>query len=255
MAGQRANSVAHVFATPGAQHDGADEGRPTANAVYERGTGEVVEAHRVQPAAAPFPGADPGVDQAHVQHREDHERAQLDAFGHGAGNDSGRSCREHGLKQKVRPIRVAYVVSLRDARVVGAQPEAREAQKAVEVARVHQVKADVGVADNPEADDEGILEQDVDGVFLLRQPAFQRGETQVHDEDQAGAEHHPQIVGGENAHGHAFIGGRRCWRCFGGHSFSGRRCGYGVLGQGRCRREGDRERDEEQQGWKPFRSA
>ena len=170
-----------------------------------------------------------------------------------------RGSREHGLKQEIRPVGVTDVIGLRDAGIVGSQSEACETQEAVEVARIHQVEADIGITENPETDDKGVLEQDVDCVFLLCQPAFQCGKTQVHDEYQAGAEHHPQIVGREDAHGDGAFGcshwrGVNCRRV-GGGSFRSALRGFGVLSQGRCGCKGDGQRQDQQQGWQPFGKA
>jgi hypothetical protein len=44
---------------------------------------------------------------------------------------------------------------------------------------------------------ESVLEQDVGGVLGAGQPRLERGEAQVHDEHQARAQHHPDVVGGE----------------------------------------------------------
>ena len=50
-------------------------------------SGEVLEAHRVQPAAAPCPGADDRVDECGQHQGEDEERPELDPLGQRTGDD------------------------------------------------------------------------------------------------------------------------------------------------------------------------
>src|SRR5690606_10273130 len=58
-------AVLAVLAEARTEHPGADEGRPATHRVHHGGAGEVVEAHGVEEAAAPFPRAGHRVHEGH----------------------------------------------------------------------------------------------------------------------------------------------------------------------------------------------
>ena len=94
-----------VLADAGAKHCGAQQGDDAAHIVNGCGAGKIMEAHALQPAAAPHPMAADGVD-----HQRDHSGVnavsfEVGALGHGAGDDGGGRCAEHGLEHDVDPQR------------------------------------------------------------------------------------------------------------------------------------------------------
>ena len=73
------------------------------------------------------------------------------------------------------------------------------AEEAAEVTGVHQIEPANEVGQDAAADDEGVLEQDVGRVLRAGETRLHHGETEMHDEDQRGRHHHPDVVGREQA--------------------------------------------------------
>ena len=67
--------------------------------------GKVVEAHPLEPAAAPHPVAADGVDHQRNGCGVDAVGFEVGALGHGAGDDGGCRCAEDGLEHDVHPQR------------------------------------------------------------------------------------------------------------------------------------------------------
>jgi hypothetical protein len=126
---------------------------------------------------------------------------ELDAFGDGARDDRGGGRREHALEEEVGPIGVARVVNVGQGRdiVRGADAKTREAEPfAREVgARIHEVEAHQRVGQQADARDQRVLEEDVHRVLRLGESRFDGRKTKVHDEHEAGGQHHPDIIGGK----------------------------------------------------------
>ncbi len=89
------------------EHDDAGERRPAADAVHDGRSGEVPEAGRREPAAAPDPVAGDRIDERDEEEREHDEREVLDALGHRAGHDRGGRAGEHELEEELRVERDA----------------------------------------------------------------------------------------------------------------------------------------------------
>ena len=59
------------------------------------------------------------------------------------------------------------------------------------------VEADSGISDETDTDDPDVLENNVNGVFLLGQAGFEGGKSEVHDEDHGRGNDRPKHRGGE----------------------------------------------------------
>ena len=100
-------AVRRVLAEARPEHQDAGQRRPAADAVHDGRSGEIPEAGRRQPAAAPDPVAGDRIDERDQQKREDDEREVLDPFGHRAGHDRrGRSGKDE-LEEELREERNA----------------------------------------------------------------------------------------------------------------------------------------------------
>ena len=164
----------------------------------QRRSGKIVEAHLIQPAAAPLPAADPGIDKAHEKEREHKKTAKLDAPCDSSGNNGGAGGREHRLEQKIGPVGVSAVgIGYQASRALGrADTPARKTEPVpdAEFSGIHQVEAPHGISQQADGHDHCVLEQDVDRVLGLDQTRLQRGKAQMHDEHQKGRYHHPDVV-------------------------------------------------------------
>ena len=75
--------------------------------MHDGGTGEVLEAHLVEPAFPPCPGADNRVDDRRQNSRKGQERPQLHPLGQRPRHDRGCGGDKDHLKEPVRHGRVA----------------------------------------------------------------------------------------------------------------------------------------------------
>ena len=199
-----------VLADAGTEEHDAGEGGPAADGVDERGAGEVMEVHVGEPAAAPAPGADERIDQRDVDGGEDEVAGELDAFGDGTADDGGGGGGEHALEEEVRPVGVVAVVVVDGGAFRAVEPEAGEAEELAADpggSRIHEGEAADGVGEEADGGGQGVLEEDVVAVLGPCESGLDAGEAEVHDEDQAAAQHHPQVVHGE--HRLAWLGRRR----------------------------------------------
>ena len=175
--------------------------------MHQRRSREVVESSLVQPAAPPFPGTGDGVIQRDKQRREDEKARQFNTSCHGTGDDRRARRREHRLEEEVGVRRVAGAVGRTGERSiveflssVAQKIEAGELEvPAVTFTEgwIHQVEADDSVGQKSNADDHGVLEENVDRVLGPGQTTLQGGESEVHDEHQHAGDHDPQIVDSE----------------------------------------------------------
>ena len=125
---------------PGDDHGraGADEGADTADHVDAGGTGEIMEAQILEPAAAPDPVTGNRVDQEADEDRVDTIDGELRPFCHGARDNRRRSGTEDGLENQERHVREARVVSnveILDKRI-------RDTDDAVKVRAEHEAEAE-----------------------------------------------------------------------------------------------------------------
>ena len=154
-------AILGVFAKTRPEDHGTNERSPTTERVYEGRSREVIEAHRVEEAAAPFPGARYRVDESDEERREDHEGTELDSLCHGARDDRRGGRGEHRLEEEVGPVGIAAACvggGVGTFFETSTESEAREAEEATEVAGIHEVKANDEVGENAAANDEGVFE-------------------------------------------------------------------------------------------------
>ncbi len=123
------------------------------------------------------------------------EAAKLHALGDSTGHDGRGGGGKHGLEDEVAPPGVVVVGVGHHAHVfvVHGEPRAR-GEDAVEVARIHRVKAVEGVTEDANTHDGQILEENVDRVLRLGEAGLHRRETEVHDKHQGRRNEYPKIV-------------------------------------------------------------
>ena len=139
-------AVLVVLADAGTQQGRAQHGDDSADVVDGCRTGKVVEAHALEPAAAPHPVAADGVDHQRNGCGVDAVGFEVGALGHGAGDDGGCRCAEDSLEHDVHPQRDVEaqmrIITLNE----GVEP-ADESAGAAE----HQAEADEPVAGRADA--------------------------------------------------------------------------------------------------------
>ena len=182
-------SVFVVLANPGAKQGRAQHGDDAAHIVDGCRACKIMEAHALQPAAAPHPMAADGVD-----HQRDHSGVnavsfEVGALGHGAGDDGGGRCAENGLEHDVDPQRdiepQVRVISLNE-RVESADQSARAAE--------HDAEADEPVARGANAEIHHILHQNIAGVLGTGKACFTQRKTSLHEVDQERCNQRPTGV-------------------------------------------------------------
>ena len=183
------------LAQPGTDDEDAGQGGPATGAVHDGGTGEVLESHTVQPAAAPGPGADDGVDDGGEDQHEQEEGPELDPLGQGAGHDGRGGGDEDHLEEPVGHGGVG-VVAGEDGRGVAFALDERnllgrrsveQLERADEVAdeiAVHQVVAEDEVGESGYRVEADVLQTDHGGVLGPHGPGLEHGEAGAHPHDQ-----------------------------------------------------------------------
>ena len=189
-------SCRRVFAQTRSQKEDGCQGGESAECVDDGRAGEIVKAHLVEPAAAPFPGTGDRVEKGDQDGGVDHEAVELDPFGHGAGDDGGGGGGEHRLEDEIGPVGVVGVGRSHHGHVVEGRRGQRSTngQKAVEIPGIHGVEPGQGVGDQACRNNKKVFEEDVDGVLLAGETGLQRGESEMHDKDQSGGDQDPQVV-------------------------------------------------------------
>ena len=199
-------AVRRIFAFPRAEHDRAGEGRPAADRMHDRRTGEVAEAHFRQPAAAPSPGRRDRIDEAGQRDREDQEGPDLHAFGDRARHDRRRRGDEHHLEVPVRHHRIAAVGHRGDhlvGGVVGVDQgqfrrsgvvEQRESADVTRHVDIHQIIPDEVIHDAGGRIQSDVLQADRSGVLGAHQAAFQHAEARGHEHHEEAADEEHECV-------------------------------------------------------------
>ena len=160
-------------ARPEKEH--AHERGPSAHAMHDRGTGEIVEAHSTQPAAAPDPMSGDGVHERYEQGREQDIGLELDALGHGARHNRRGGGGEHELKEELRlegharPCQCgkdALVTrGIRQGAVVGARQEETLQSKQCSAVAEHQPETRGPERERCDGEHDEVLGENVDRVF------------------------------------------------------------------------------------------
>lgn len=200
-------AVGEVFAIAWAEDENGCKCGVTAEGMDEGGAGKVSKAHLVEPAAAPFPGAGEGVNEAHKECGADHEGSELDALSHSTRDDGCRGGSEHGLENEISPVSVSGVVFASEVfddviglgEVIGdGRAEREDFVDCPVFARIHGIEAVGGIHKHADADDEDVFEEDVGGVFGLREAALDASEAEVHEEDECGGNANPEVIDDED---------------------------------------------------------
>ena len=150
-----------------------------------------MEAHALQPAAAPHPVAADGVDHQRDGCGVDAVGFEVGALGHRTGNDSGGRCAEDGLEHDVHPqrdIKPQVAVIALNERIEPADQRACAAE--------HQAEADDPVARCADAEVHQVFHQDVAGVFGAGKARLTQRKTGLHKVDQECRNQHPTGVYG-----------------------------------------------------------
>jgi hypothetical protein len=149
-----------------------------------------VEAHLVEPAAAPLPEAADWIDNCRDEDCVNQIGAELDAPGDGAGDDRGCRCCKGNLEEEVH-------LRIQPADAVGgfADAEAAPGEHAGDhVAPIHDAVADGPEDQHAQAHVDQILEHDVDDVLGGVEANFDQGKTCLHEEHQHGRNEQDDIV-------------------------------------------------------------
>ena len=184
-------AVLIVLADAGAEHCGTQQGNHTAHIVNGCGTGKIMEAHALQPAAAPHPVAADGVDHQRDGSGINAVSLEVCALGHGAGHDGGCRGTEHSLEHDVHPqrdIKPQVAVIALNERIEPADQRACAAE--------HQAEADDPVARCADAEVHHVFHQDVAGVFGAGKARLTQRKTGLHKVDQECRNQHPTGVYG-----------------------------------------------------------
>ncbi len=156
-------------------------------------TCEVEEPGGVEEAAAPFPVALHGVDEARQHDGEDEERPELHALGDGARDDRHRGGDEYDLEEEIRQVRVIGIAAAGDdvgrgvvARGEQAAAERRQALEdaAGKVARVHDRVTAQHVHDAGDRIEADVLGQNFSRVLGAHESGFEHRKARRHPHDE-----------------------------------------------------------------------
>ena len=178
------------------KHDRTDEGDHAAHRVDNRAAGEVVEAQRAEPAAAPDPVNDNGVDENGDEGAIDQVADKIGALGHRAGGNGAGRGREGELEEEHRQRRDIECAK-RLAHHVHAGHEQRSAEQAAVARPERDTETNHPPHNSREASVDEVFEQRIHGCCLPDHAGFQQRKPGLHEEDQEPGEQHP---GGIDTH-------------------------------------------------------
>ena len=211
-----------IFADARAQNQRPGQSRPAADRVHGGVPGEIHKAEIGQPAAAPDPVPDDGVDDQREHKGKEDERKVLDALGHRAGDDGGRRAAKHKLEKELAPERHGgsqrIVIK---AEVRAAQHKQMLGADEGVVAAEHQPPAQQHKAQRGHGKDDKVFGQDVDAVFGAGKARLHRGKAQVHKEHEDRRQQHPQSVDDGNDVGHKQNSSLYVWFSAAGQGLAG----------------------------------
>jgi len=150
-----------------------------------------MEAHALQPAAAPHPVAADGVHHQRNGGGVDAVRFEVGALCHGAGHDGGCRGAEHGLEYDVHPqrdIQTQVGIIALNERVEPADEGAGAAE--------HQPEADEPVARGADAKIHHVFHEDIAGVLGAGETRFTQSKTRLHEVNEECRNQHPAGVYG-----------------------------------------------------------
>ena len=191
-------SVLGVLSDTGPKEDGTGQGRRRALKVNDGRSGKVLHAESRQPAAAPDPVPDDGVDRRREDDTEDNIDDKLCPLGHAPPDDGEAHRAEDHLKEILggqgnvgegERGKDSVHILVRDG-----QPPARGSEDGVAGA-----EAD-GKSHRPEnqagdGEDHDVLHRDVAGILGPGEPGLEEGEPGLHEHDKDGRDNGPDGIG------------------------------------------------------------
>ncbi len=196
---QAATGFLHVFALarPQEQHPGQSGGG--AGQMHHATAGEIQEARLVEDAAAPFPVAFDGIDDAGHDHGEQQEGPQFHALGHGPGDDGHGRRHEHHLEEEIGEIGMTGFASrihhLAQA-VIQPQEKAQGRNPGAVALAVHDVVTHEHEHDAGDGIQGNVLGQNLRHALGAHHARFEHGKARGHPHDQgAGHEQEERILG------------------------------------------------------------
>ncbi len=176
------------------QDPSGDQRRGAGVDVHHRAAGEVERPERPEPAAAPDPMADRGVDHQGPAGTERDESAEAHPLDHGAGDQGRSDDREGSLvgeEEEMGDRPLGLDADAGEQREVEAAEEARPRGECERVTGERPGEPHPG--ERGEAHHHG-----VERVLRAHQPAVEEGEPGGHEQHQGGRHEHPGGVGGGN---------------------------------------------------------
>ena len=174
------------------EHNRTRQSGKATDRMHQDRTCEIIEAHRVKPAAAPFPEPADRVDQTGDNGTVDQIRTELHAARDTAGdNRRRRRCKGH-LEQKIdlrmQDARRRCISHLADTDTA---PPQESADYRVPV---HQPITDQIVQQHTDTQIHHILEQNVDGILRRVKSRLNHGEARLHEDHQHRAKEKEEII-------------------------------------------------------------
>ena len=156
------------------------------------GTGEIVEAHLADEAAAPDP-----VTGDRVNHKADHKtvytvRREFCTLSHGTGNDSSRGCTEDSLENQKCPERNTVRKHCASVICLGGN-SADSSEEAVSCSK-HNTETNQPECRSTDTEVHQVFHDNVTCVFCSGETGFHHCEACLHEEDKRGANKHPDCV-------------------------------------------------------------
>ncbi len=175
------------------EYDRTSQTSETTHSVYEDRSGEVIEAHAVQPATAPFPGTGDRVDDPSQEHGVNQVGAEFHTTGNCTGNDGRGGSGEGSLEQEV-DLYVQRATGDFFNRSSFGTGNTTITDETIEFTRVHDAVTNEEVQKNPKREVHHVLHQNVDGVFGVVQTGFQNGETSLHENNENRSQQQEEVV-------------------------------------------------------------
>ena len=188
-------SIGIVFSSAGPQNEGPGQSGPAADAVNDRGTGEVDETEILEPAASvpersPGPGTADGVDYGGDDDRVNEVGPELGALRHRPRHDGRRRRGEDGLEEQEGVHPVGLFSKGEGVRIREELPPTEDPFSGSE----HETEADRPECEGADGEVHQVLHEDVDGVLGAGEAALYQGEASLHEEHEEGGDTGPVPV-------------------------------------------------------------
>ena len=188
--------VLSVLADAGPEDLRADQRAHAADHMHGRGTGEIMESHFRQPAAAPDPVAADRIDEQGDRCGVNAVGRELRALCHGAGYDGRRGGAEDGLEDGEGP----QGNTRRKHRSVILHDEGIDPAEGGGACSEHNPETEQPVQRCADAEIHHVLHQDIACILGPGKAGFTHGKSGLHEEDQRCAQQHPDCVRGRVRH-------------------------------------------------------